>query len=229
MLEDLRENRLIAALSRADCDALLRSGQVVELRQGTIVCEAEDEAEHVYFPLSGAISLLVVLDQGKAVETATVGREGVVSAMPAFGMQVSQVRAIVQNQLVAFRISAASFRKLTASHRAILEVCVKFNETLLVQARTIAACNTYHTVQQRFCRWLLFTADRVAPNEMKFTQETIAELVGARRTSVSDVASRLSAAGLISYSRGNLKINDADALAKMSCECFATLRRLAPS
>lgn len=229
MSEVLRENRLIAALLHTDCDALAKSGQIVELRAGTVLCEAGDETEQVYFPLSGAISLLVILEHGKAVETATVGREGVVSAMAAFGIYASHVRAAVQNQLVALRISAAAFRKLTASHRAILDSCVKFNETLLVQARTIAACNTYHTVEQRFCRWLLFTSDRVTPNEMKFTQEAVAELLGARRTSVSDVASKLSASGVLSYSRGNVTINDAASLAELSCECYATLQRLAPS
>lgn len=228
MSESLRENRLAAALSRADCEALARSGQIVECRPGAILCEAGDEADQVYFPLSGAISLLVILEHGKALETATVGREGAVSAMAAFGIHVSQVRVVVQSQLVAFRVSSASFRKLTASHPAILKACVKYNETLLIQARTIAACNTYHTVQQRFCRWLLFTSDRVAPNEMKFTQEAVAELLGARRSSVSDVASKLSTAGVLSYSRGNLTINDPDSLAEMSCECYATLRRLAP-
>lgn len=229
MSEALRENRLIAALLRADCEALAKSGQIVELRPGTVLCEAGDETEQVYFPLSGAISLLVVLEHGKAVETATVGREGAVSAMAAFGIYASHVRVVVQSQLVALRISAAAFRKLTASHRAILEACVRFNETLLVQARTIAACNTYHTVEQRFCRWLLFTSDRVTPNEMKFTQEAVAELLGARRTSVSDVASKLSASGVLSYSRGNVTINDPAALAERSCECYATLQRLAPS
>jgi CRP-like cAMP-binding protein len=228
VLERFRENRLLAALTHAEGEALARSSHLVELPSGAVVCEAGEEAEQIYFPLTGAVSLLVVLEHGKTLETATVGHDGVVSAMAGFGLHVSQVRAVVQSRMTAVRISSAAFRRLTASHRSIQDLCVRYNEILLAQARTIAACNNYHTVQQRFCRWVLLASDRVSPNDMRFTQESVAELLGARRSSVSDVASKLSSLDVLSYSRGIVVVNDRASLRALSCECYATILRLAP-
>jgi CRP-like cAMP-binding protein len=113
------DNKLLASLPRSDFDALMQRSAVMELPQGTIVCEAGDEASEVLFPVSGMISLVVVMRNGKAIETATVGKEGVVSAMAGFGIYVSQVRAVVQINGSALRVPAAAFRKLVAASPAI--------------------------------------------------------------------------------------------------------------
>ena len=108
--------------------------------------------------------------------------------------------------------------------RPITDLCIRYNEVLLTQARMTAACNALHHVEARFCRWLLQTRDRAESDTIQLTQEFLAEMLGVRRTSVTEVASKIQAAGAISYSRGVIKIIDLDAVEAMSCECYETLR-----
>jgi CRP-like cAMP-binding protein len=222
------DNKLLAAVPRHDFDALVHHGAVVDLPQGHVLHEVGDEAASVYFPLSGMISLVVVMKNGKAIETATVGREGVVSAMAGLGIYHSHVRAVVQVAHTAFRITAAPFRKLVGDSPALREMCVRYNEVLLVQARHTAACNSLHPIEARFCRWLLQTGDRVGQGKITLTQEFLSEMLGVRRTSVTEVAGRMADAGIITYSRGVITILDRPRLEQMSCECYKTLRALAP-
>jgi CRP-like cAMP-binding protein len=117
------------------------------------------------------LSLLAVLSDGKAIETATVGREGVVGAMAGFGLYKSLVRVIVQLPMAVSQISAVQFRKVTANSDAIRMMCIQYNEVLLSQARITAACNAMHVVEARFCRWLLQSADRGESDTVELTQE----------------------------------------------------------
>jgi CRP-like cAMP-binding protein len=222
------DNKLLAALPRHDFDALINRGAIVDLAQGDVLQEVGDEVGGIHFPLGGMISLVVVMRNGKAIETATVGREGVVSAMAGLGIYHSHVRAVVQVAHSAFKIPAASFRKLVAASPQMRDMCVDYNETLLVQARHTAACNSLHPIEARFCRWLLQTGDRVGHAKITLTQEFLSEMLGVRRTSVTDVAGRIADAGVISYSRGVISILDRPRLEEMSCECYETLRELAP-
>ncbi|MGM4893106.1 Crp/Fnr family transcriptional regulator [Tardiphaga sp. 839_C3_N1_4] len=223
------DNKLLASLPRLDFDALIQRSAVIELSQGTIVCEAGDEASEILFPISGMISLVVVMKSGKAIETATVGKEGVVSAMAGLGIYVSQVRAVVQISGSALRVHAAPFRKLVAASPSIGDLCIRYNETLLAQARITTACNALHAVEARFCRWLLQTGDRAGPEKITLTQEFLSEILGVRRTSVTDVARRISEAGIITYSRGVITVLDRKRLKELSCECYETMREQAPA
>jgi CRP-like cAMP-binding protein len=159
---DPHNNKLLAALPREDYERLVRQSSVISLHQGTVLCEADDEVSQVYFPLSGMISLVIMMKTGKAIETATVGREGAVGAMAGLGIHVSAVRAIVQVSLSACRLPAPAYRRLTAASPAIANLAVLYNEVLLSQARITAACNALHPVERRFSRWLLQTNDRAA-------------------------------------------------------------------
>ena len=131
------------------------------MHQGEVLAEPGDEFEYVYFPQSGMLSLLAVLRDGKAIETATVGREGVVGAMAGLGLYKSLVRVVVQLPITVSKIPASQFRKVAAQSEAVRNMCLQYNEVLLSQARVTAACNALHVVEARFCRWLLQTA--VAP------------------------------------------------------------------
>jgi CRP-like cAMP-binding protein len=193
------------------------------LKQGSVLYQAGDEVEHVYFPHSGMVSLLSVMQNGKAIETATIGREGVVGAMAGLGLYTSMVRAVVQLPIAASRISSARFRHVASSSRVIENLCIRYNEVLLTQARLTAACNALHPVDARFCRWLLQSADRAESSTLPLTQELLSEMLGVRRTSVTDVAGRLQREGLISFSRGVIKILDRPALEAMTCECYRSL------
>jgi CRP-like cAMP-binding protein len=217
------DNKLLTALPRGDFDRLFPHLAAVHLEQGTVLTEAGDEVDQIYFPHYGMLSLLTVLRDGKAIETATVGREGVVGAMAGLGLYKSLVRVVVQMPTTCSRIAAPHFRSAAAASDSIRNLCIRYNEVLLSQARVTAACNALHSIEARFCRWLLQSADRAASDSIALTQEFLAEMLGVRRTSVTEVASKVQAAGAITYSRGMIKILDRPALLRMSCECYETL------
>lgn len=217
------DNMLLASLPRADFDRLLPHLSTAPLQQGDILMEAGDEVDQIYFPQFGMLSLLAVLRDGKAIETATVGREGVVGAMAGLGLYKSLVRVVVQIPMACSRIAAPHFRTAATASDRVRNLCIRYNEVLLSQARVTAACNALHSIEARFCRWLLQCADRAASDTVPLTQEFLAEMLGVRRTSVTEVASKVQSAGVITYSRGVIRILDRPALQRMSCECYETL------
>jgi CRP-like cAMP-binding protein len=217
------DNKLLASLPRDHFDRLLPHLVTLQLAQGLVLLEAGDEVDQIYFPHYGMLSLLTVLRDGKAIETATVGREGVVGAMAGLGLYKSLVRVVVQMPVACTRIAATHFRSATATSDPIRNFCIRYNEVLLSQARVTAACNALHSIEARFCRWLLQSADRASGDTITLTQEFLAEMLGVRRTSVTEVASKVQSTGAITYSRGVIKISDRAALLRMSCECYETL------
>ena len=217
------DNKLLASLPRRDYATLFEHMHTVSLIQGDVVFEVGDEVDQVYFPHNGMFSLLAVMRDGKAIETATVGREGLIGGMAGLGLYRSLVRVVAQLPVTASKIASPLFRKAVGSGNAIHTLIIQFNEVLLTQARITAACNALHPVEARFCRWLLQTADRAASDTVTLTQELLAEMLGVRRTSVTEVAHKIQEQGVISYSRGVIKILDRPALERLSCECYQTL------
>jgi CRP-like cAMP-binding protein len=144
--------------------------------------------------------------------------------MSGIGPCKSQVRAFAQLPMFASKIASTELRKAASSSKAIADLCLRYNEVLLAQARIGAACNALHKIEARLCRWLLQTRDRAEGDTIMLTQEFLAEMLGVRRTSVNEVASKIKAVGAISYTRGAIKIIDLEALRAMSCECYETLR-----
>lgn len=222
-IADHMDNRLLAALPREHFNILAPHLTTATYAQNSVLLETGDEVDQVYFPNGGMLSLLAVMRDGKAIETATVGREGVVGAMAGLGLYRSMVRVVVQLPTTTTKISSAQFRKAVAASEPLRNMCIQYNEVLLTQARITAACNALHPVEERFARWLLQSADRAGSNTVPLTQELMSEMLGVRRTSVTEVAGKVQAAGLISYSRGVIKILNRDALEKTSCECYQTL------
>ena len=221
---DPRSNKLLAELPPQDLQFLIPHFVTMKLAQGTVLAEPGVEVDHAYFPLSGAVSLLVVMRDGKAIETGTVGCEGVVGPISGIGPSTWQVRVIAQLPMLARRIASTEFRKAVSSSKALADLCLRSNEGLLTQARIGAACNAVHRFEARFCRWLLQTRDRAESDTIMLTQEFLSQMLGVRRTSVTEVAGKIQAAGAISYSRGVIKIIDPEALRALSCECYETLR-----
>ena len=221
---DPLHNKLLAKLPREDFDLLAPYLTQENLSQGVILTEANDEVAQVYFPLDGMISLVIVMHDGKAIETGTVGRDGMFGAAVGFGLYKSRVRSVVQVKMSAVRIPAPQFRKAVLSSRWLTKLCIDDNEMLLTQARVTAACNALHTVEARFARWLLQTSAIIESDTITLTQEFLSEMLGVRRTSVTNVASKLQSEGTIGYSRGVIKIIDRRGLEEASCECFETLQ-----
>jgi CRP-like cAMP-binding protein len=217
------DNKLLASLPRDEFEALKPHLTAVSLVQGDVIYEAGVEVDYVYFPHCGMFSMLAVMRDGKAIETSTVGREGVIGAMAGLGLYKSLVRVTVQLPLQASKVAAAPFRRAVIASDALRDVCVRYNEVMLTQARITAACNALHQVEERLCRWLLQSADRAASDTIALTQELLAEMLGVRRTSVTDVARKLQDKGVITYSRGVITILDREALKRLSCECYESL------
>jgi CRP-like cAMP-binding protein len=174
-----RLNGLLASLPH-DQFGLLSPHMIVEqLGQGIVLTEAGEETENVYFPHSGMLSLQAVMKDGRGIETATVGREGVVGAMAGLGAYISNVRVVVQLQAEVTRITAVRFRKAATGNSNLRNMCVSYNEVLLSQARITAACNAVHLIEARFCRWFLHSADAADSDTIVLTHQVLAEMLGS--------------------------------------------------
>ena len=218
-----QSNNLLASLPHAQFSLLSPHMVVEQLAQGVVLVDAGEETDSVYFPHRGMLSLLAVLKDGRSIETATVGREGVVGAMAGLGLHISHVRVVVQLQAEVTKIPAIRFRKAAADSVILRNLCISYNEILLSQARINVACNAVHVIEARFCRWLLQTFDTAGNNTINLTQQFLAEMLGVRRTSVTEVARKVQDTGAIRSSRGEIRILDRQILERMSCECYATL------
>jgi len=219
----LHTNQFLASLSRADYASLAPWLKLIVLEQGTLLFEPGDVVKQVYFPQDGMVSLLKVMQSGKAIETATIGHEGAIGIMAGFGTYTTLARAAVQLRLTGMQITAARFRKAAHKSATLQGLISKHRELVLFQAQTTAACNALHLIEARFCRWVLQASDRSENDLLPLTQDLLSQMLGIRRTSVSEVANKLQAAGIIKYTRGTIKIVDRKRLKTLSCECYGTL------
>ena len=218
-------NRLLNRLPKNEYKSLIRSEKAVSLAHGDVVYREDSLGglSHVYFPTSGMISLTVLMEDGKEVEAGTIGNEGMVGLSVALGLDFSPTKAISQISGEGLRIPVAAFLKAMKRGGALDKLMQRYTAYSLRYASQTIACNLLHSVKQRMCRWLLMCHDRVEAEEFTLTHEFLSEMLGVRRTSVTEVASKIQNAGAINYSRGVIKILDRPALERMSCECYQTL------
>jgi CRP-like cAMP-binding protein len=224
-LERGRSNRFLAILPPHDFSRLAPHLRTVTLERGAMLHEAGAEIERVYFPHSGMVSLVTVMQSGTTVETATIGRAGVIGANTGLGAKQSVARAIVQLPGTAAWLSASCFHAAANQSQAIRELLVRYNDLLLVEVQQSVACNALHTMEARLCRWLLQAHDCMDGNAIPVTQEFLGQMLGVRRTTVTIAAQLLQSAGLIQYRRGLIQIVDRPQLEELSCECYAVVRR----
>jgi CRP-like cAMP-binding protein len=177
----------------------------------------------VYFPISGFISVVVELSDGSMIETGMIGRDGVLGAGAALDDRLLLTTSLVQVPGQAWAIGMEHVRRLALADEKFRSVLVRHEQVLLAQAQQSAACNASHTVEARLCRWLLRMRDIVG-DDLPLTQEFLAQMIGARRPSVSLVAGTLQQAGLIKYSRGNITIIDVERVQDSACECYETVK-----
>ena len=168
----------------------------------------DGKVKRVYFPHSGAISLVVEMDVGDMIETAMVGRDGVHNAASALDGKVSLNKGIVQLAGVTSVIDADKLRTIADKNKVLRSIIIRHEQVLLAQSQQSAACNASHSVEARMCRWLMRMRDLADGDEMTLTQEFLAQMLGVRRSSVSIVAGTLQKAGFIRYRRGNIRILD---------------------
>ena len=219
-------NQVLAALPATELDWLLRHSRTIELPQEMIVFEAGEAIERVFFPHSGVVSLVVELASGEMIEAAMIGREGVVGGLSALDSKTSSSRAIVQIAGAATAVDVEQVRYLGEKSPGFRTILIKHEKVLLAQSQQSAACNATHTIEARLSRWLLRCRDLVGSEDLRLTQEFIAQMLGVRRTSVSIVANTLQQAGLIKYKRGHIRVLDLEGLRESACECYETVRLL---
>jgi CRP-like cAMP-binding protein len=218
------QNAILAGLPERDLRSLLGRMERCALERRQVLTETNEPIRHVYFPLSGVISLVNATVNGATVEVAMVGREGLIGLPILFGAETMPLTAIVQVPGEGLRINAASFRDTLRRHPSVLEGTHLFAHALLVQVAQSAACLRHHSVSQRCARWLLMTHDRVGGDAFVLTQDLLAQMLGVRRASVSAAAGKLQQEGLIRYRRGNITVVDRPALERASCECYGIIK-----
>jgi CRP-like cAMP-binding protein len=220
------KNRLLTSLSPEDFALLSAQLTTVEMEKGRLLYEPGDPIDTVYFPHDCVISLMTLMRSGAAIESSTIGREGAFGLMTAVGPRDALSRAIIQVAGRASRISATHLAQAGRRSEALMRLVDRHNEALHGHAIQSVACNALHSVEARFCRWLLSCRDRIDTDAVSLTQEFLADMLGVQRTTVTAVAGALQAKGLIRYRRGVVDILDRRGLEAYACECYGTVRSL---
>ena len=223
-LGEVRSNQLLGALQIASRKRIEPHLEPIELKLGAFVCEAGGLLKHAYFPQGSVLSLLTVLENGSAIETANIGREGAFGLFAAMYSRVSFNRCIVQLEGHMARCPIELLQSEFKTSEHVRDLFVSYSETLLSQVQQTVACNAMHTTEERMCRWLLMMHDRAEGESLTYTHEFLAHILGANRKSVTIAAQSMQAAGLISYRRGTIQVLDRAGLEKASCECYAIVR-----
>jgi CRP-like cAMP-binding protein len=218
------QNRLLASLSSADFALLQPHLADCELVLENVLISPGNQPTHVYFPQSGAVSLVTVLKTGEMIEAAMVGRDGVIGDTSMAGNHPAFGQAIVQLPGSASRIAVQHLRDGGGQSATIRQMLSRYREVIFAQAQQSAACHAVHDVEERMCRWLLQSRDLMESDTLPLTQGFLAEMLGVRRTTVTLVARKLQAAELIKYRRGRIQIVDVEGLRDAACECYETTK-----
>jgi len=197
---------------------------LVEMPTGKVLFESNALQHHMYFPCSGCVSLLYVMENGVTGEIAMVGREGVVGTAILVDSQSTPARGVVQVAGEALSLKAEVVEREFKRGGDFQFLLLRYIQVLLAQMAQTAMCNRHHSVEKQLCRWLLLCLDRIDSNELHMTQELIASRLGVRREGVTEAAGRLQESGLISYSRGKIRVLDRSGLERRSCECYRAVR-----
>jgi CRP-like cAMP-binding protein len=217
-------NRILAALSPVERERLLALMEPVRLELRDVVFEPNRTIEHVFFPEDGVISILGLLEDGSAVETATVGNEGMVGVPVFLGAMQMAGQAFAQVPGSAWRMPAAALREEVRRGSPLAQLLGRYTQALFTLVAQSSACNRKHLVEQRCARWLLMTHDRVGGDTFELTHLFLSQMLGVRRATVSETAAQLQQAGLIEYTRGRITILDRARLEAAACPCYGIIR-----
>jgi CRP-like cAMP-binding protein len=214
-------NRLIDRLPERESQRLLRSFEKVSAPHGQEICRQYGPMPHVYFPTGGMCSIVGATDEGKVVETASVGNEGMIGISVLLGLDFCPSTAISQVPGNGLRMPSPVFLRALEPGGALDRLLRRFIAFSLRYAYQTVVCNAQHSIEERMCQWLLMTQDRVGQAEFVLTQEFLAEMLAVRRQTVTVFAGTLQTAGFISYRRGTMRIINREGLEAASCECYA--------
>lgn len=221
----LPANRLLGLLTQSDYARLLPHLQRVPLEYRQSLYRANAAIGSVFFIETGVGSLVNTMANGDAAEVGTVGNEGVVGLPLVLGDSRAPTAVYVQVPGVGLKIKAALFNREMQRSASMRRVMLHYAHAFFNQVAQSAACNHFHDIRQRCCRWLLMTHDRMHSDDFLLTQEFLAMMLGVQRTGVTAAAGALQRAGLIRYNRGNVTILDRLGLERGSCECYGVSKK----
>jgi CRP-like cAMP-binding protein len=217
------ENRILGALTPDEYELLAPHLEPVALDLSQVLFRPDDHLKFVYFPINSIISLLTSLEDGSGMEVGLVGREGIVGVSAFLGGHETKV-ATVQAQGAALKMSAGKLREEFQRGGQLQSALLRYTHALMTQISQSVVCNVRHPVEGRLARWLLMYQDRLERDEFDLTHEFMANMLGVRRASISEVANRLQERGLINYQRGHVKILDRERLEAFACECYPVVK-----
>jgi CRP-like cAMP-binding protein len=217
-------NGFLSSLSADDFELLRSHLRTVDLVQDFALVEIDELVKRAYLPHKGVISLVVKLSKGEHVQIAMIGRDSIFGSLSALGDQTALNTAVVLVPGVASTLDLDRLRAAADQSATLRATLMRHGLAIYAQIQQTAGCNAAHTVESRLARCLLQMRDLSGSDKLVMTQESMAQMIGARRNSVSLVANTLQQANFIRYSRGHIEIIDLDGLIKTSCECYATVK-----
>ncbi|MBC7995800.1 MAG: Crp/Fnr family transcriptional regulator [Rhizobacter sp.] len=222
---DPQQNHLLSALPPAEWARWGPQLERVDLTLGQVLSESGSTPTFVYFPVTAVVSLLYMTREGGSAEIAVIGNDGVVGISIFMGGNATPSRAVVQSAGQAYRLRAAVAMAEVGRGGPVLNVLLRYAQSLIAQVSQTAVCNRYHSIDQQLARRLLLGLDRSSSGELVMTQELAANLLGVRREGITAAAHKLQLAGVIRYRRGHIAVLDRKRLEQRTCECYAGARR----
>jgi CRP-like cAMP-binding protein len=213
-------NQLIEGLPRRERNRILDCCEPVDLVFGTVLCEPDRPYRHVYFPLSGFVSLVATVGGHQPLEMRLIGNEGMLGVTLVLGVNTTPLRGVVQGSGTALRMSTGKFRRELGGCPVLLRTLHRYLYVLMAQLSQVAGCNRFHEVQSRLAYWLLMTHDRAHADHFHLTHEFLADMLGVQRSAVTIAAGTLQKKKLISYTRGEIRVLSRSGLEAASCECY---------
>jgi CRP-like cAMP-binding protein len=220
------QNRLLSSLTSHSRDLLLTHAIAVDLPLRTSLYQAEETPSYAYFITGGMASIVTTMEDGETAEVGVIGNEGMVGGIFLLGPGKVSTGAFMQLEGEGLRISFPELRNLYRTSEEIRDRLLEFVQEQAVTVNQIAGCNRLHEAEERLARWLLMAQDRTQSDILNFTQEFLAMMLGARRTTVTLVAGSLQRANLIEYSRGRVKILNRENLESAACDCYKITKNL---
>jgi CRP-like cAMP-binding protein len=218
-------NLILLALPANECDALFKNSEFLHLATHTVLVEVGEPIKFVYFINNGLASVLNIMADGKSVEVGLTGKEGFIGIPLLAGFSTSATRVIMQVEGAGYRMRASEFRNALSHCPALQTHLYRYGLQLGMQTSHLAACNRLDEVEERLARWLLMSQDRLGGDLVPLTQDFLAHMLGTRRASVTVAAGILQKAGLITYNRGHVKIDNRSRLEDAACECYAAMKQ----
>ena len=218
-------NQILLSLPPKEREMLFPKLELMRLKTHHVLHEPGDTLKSAYFCNTGLVSILSVFTDGKSVEVGLVGKEGFVGLPLVAGFRTAPTRAVAQIEATAFRVDGEALMVILRECPNLERQLQQFSQIMAMQVTQIAACNRLHEVDERLARWLLMSADRIGSNSVPLTQEFLAQMLGTRRASVTVAAGILERAGLITHSRGDVKIINRRKLEEAACECYGIMQQ----